>query len=190
MILHAMLLGLIPLIADLFTEVSLQRTCVDTIPAIRFRPPLWLRILRTRRGRPPPKHDVLWSTDVLRSTENAHRGGTIHFAGAWLLRGGPAGSALGCIPTQGKHTTTAGTSKTPLAWFCATEGLNEPQEPLLQVPKGAQRSTITRNMVSNCLKAIAVKMGLPESDYASHSARIGGATSLLHAGADPHAIRL
>ena len=45
-------------------------------------------------------------------------------------------------------------------------------------------------MVSNCLKAIAVKMGLPKSDYASHSARIGGATSLLHAGADPHAIRL
>ena len=53
-----------------------------------------------------------------------------------------------------------------------------------------KKRTITRNMVSNCLKAVAVKMGLPGGDYASHSARIGAATSLLHAGADPHAIRL
>jgi len=32
------------------------------------------RILRTRRPHSPPKHDVLRSTDVLHSTEKAHRG--------------------------------------------------------------------------------------------------------------------
>ena len=77
-----------------------------------------------------------------------------------------------------------------VTWFCATEGLKEPDAPLFEIPNKTGKKMVTRTAVSNCLKATAVMMGLPGSDYATHSCRIGSATSLLHAGADPHAIRL
>ena len=65
------------------------------------------RILRTRRPHSPPRHDVLRSTDVLHSTDRAHRGTTIRSAGQ--PGRGLARSALRCSPTPGKHTDTTGT---------------------------------------------------------------------------------
>ena len=65
------------------------------------------RILRTRRPHSPPRHDVLWSTVVLHSTDRAHRGTTIRSAGQ--PGQGLARSALRCSPTPGKHTDTTGT---------------------------------------------------------------------------------
>ena len=77
-----------------------------------------------------------------------------------------------------------------VTWLCATEGLKEPDAPLFEIPSKIGKKIVTRNAVSKYLEATAVMMGLLGSNYATHSCRIRSATSLLHAGADPHAIRL
>ena len=55
----------------------------------------------------------------------------------------------------------------------------DPNAPLLQAPDGWIAS---RDAVASTLKRAAGELHFPESDYATHSLRIGGATALFGAG--------
>ena len=86
-----------------------------------------------------------------------------------------------------------------MAWFAATEAHCEDCDLLFKVPvldeatglvNKNMSKCITRTAVSNVLKATAVELGIPKGDIATHSLRIGGATALLHSGADPNAIQI
>ena len=62
----------------------------------------------------------------------------------------------------------------------------DPNDPVLMTNA---RKIITRGNISNALKAVAGDMGLEETEVASHSLRIGGATALHAAGWTDEAIR-
>ena len=74
-------------------------------------------------------------------------------------------------------------------WMSHIEGHVQETEPFLTVPIGEKSFVITRKAVSNALKGIAVELGYPSAHIASHSLRIGSATSALQS-MDPQLIKI
>ena len=77
-----------------------------------------------------------------------------------------------------------------VAQWCKESGVRQ-GDPLLCRYFNGRRKKLTRKMINTSLKVIAASFGLQSVAFAfsSHSLRIGGATSMIAAGADPERVR-
>ena len=107
------------------------------------------RVLRTRRPHSPPRYDVLRSTVVLRSTDRAHQGATICFAGAGLL--GASQLCTWVQPDSGTAHQDSGDSTSRFLVPRGTGQLRKEQDKDRNVNKGDEEdvcNTMTKSRTS------------------------------------------
>ena len=76
-------------------------------------------------------------------------------------------------------------------WFKVTDDAGLPASaPLFSVPGKEGWTVITRQQVSEAIKAAGAAVGIKRSALGTHSARIGGATALLHAKVPQEVVRI
>ena len=101
-----------------------------------------------------------------------------------------AGKTVPLIVGAGGHFVDAVAEMRNLAAIDPVSQAAEASTPLFRTGKiGEQRKPLSIKSVREWTKALMLSIGLDPSQYGAHSYRIGGATALFSAGADPTVIR-